>query len=769
MAMIAAKALISVCAAMCAWCGSMAREARFSYRDAESSSWEEVRVGAMPFGRSPLSVHVPVGLPEAADLLFCDCAFNAWKLPVPPDLKTGDPKGAEILRDLRVGLVSVALDEAPFVPEFRQTRWTRRAGGLPIVRGELDAKYRSYSFEYCTHPDTGELYIRGTVRNAGDKPGKAVIRLRKSAPREQDVCDYHYITFRWDADKWKTGDPLPPPQVVENDFETAGEEASWSFGDDAYGMGENYWGAPYYVHPAMRLRTGGGVVRFETDLKPGEERSFTVAAGFADRPPERHPPFAETVAAAERHWMSRLSVKADFGSARVNDIFRSLQFSELQLLLNPWKDPASSYLQPCQGGSSERFYVWVWEAMEALRPMTRLGYDKEIRKVLEYILRLQDGGCPPKGDFTTLSGAIGTTGPRWANTTGAALMLAADYLVCSEDKDFERKHLSNLIRAAKWILGETAATRRLDAQGKKIVGYGLMPGCVANDGDRGLFFATTDSYSYAGVRRLVDVLESLSHPEAARLRTECARYKADIDAAIVSVQRPDGFIPRVIGADAGGSFEFRNIPASLCFLAAGVSDAVTDTALPKMVRYWEQERADGPFARPFDFGIRYIGNSETCLCRYHTQRGEWKSAYFAREAALNYAMTRDLWITGERYSEVDEGFVPWQPNASNCGRLLGMLADRFLLEGESRIVLLGGFAPFENGDVSMVGLRTRFGRCDIIRKDGKLRVEWERDLPVGVELVLPAHHHVVPVGQALKKTGDETWVVVNPARVLQWR
>ena len=722
----------------------------------------------MPFGRSPLSVHVPLGLPAVADLFYCDCAFNVWKLPVPPDMLTGDPKSEAISRDLRVGLVSVALDEAPFVPEFRLTRWSRRAGGFPIVRGELDAKYRTYSFEYCTNPRNGELYIRGTVRNAGNAPGKAVVRLRRSAPLERDVCDYHYFTFRWDAAKWNADGVLAPPMVVENNFDVVENESGWKYEDSAYGMCENFWGSPYYVHPAMRLKNGCGALRFEASLQPGEERSFTVAACFSDKEIKSHPPFEETLSAAEEFWRQHIRVAADFGSRRVNDIFCCLQYCNLQLLLNPWKRPDAPYLQPCQGGSSERFYVWVWEAMCALRPMVRLGHDEEVRKVLEFVLRLQDGGCPPRGDFTTLSGAIGTTGPRWANTTGAALMLAADYLICSADVDFERKHISGLIRAARWILGETAATRRFDSQGKKIVGYGLMPGCVANDGDRGLFFATTDAYSYAGVKSFVDFLVSKHHPEAEELSAECARYKEDIDAAIASVQRDDGFIPRVVGADVGGSFEFRNIPSSLNFLHAGMSDAATDARLSAMVRYWEMHRANGPFARPFDFGIRYIGNTETCLCRYHAQRGEWKRAYFAREAAMNYAMTRDLWVTGERYSEVDEGFVPWQPNASNNGRLLDLLADRFLLEGESRLVLMGGFAPFEKANVSIDGLRTKCGgRFSLKRADGMLVVEWERAIPNGTVIVIPGHLAFCPQGTPIRRVSGEMWETTAPTKTLR--
>ena len=762
------------------------------YANAEGASWAEVSLAAAPKGRSPLSVHVPLNLPEASDLVFCDCAFNAWKMPVPPDMKTGgDARTAEIRKSLRLGLVSVALGEAPFVPEFRQTRWTRASGGYPIVRGEIDAQYRNYAFEYCTDPRDGELYIRCTVRNTGFEPEKAVVRLRRSEPLEKEICDYHYVTFRWDAERWLTGEATKPPQVVESDFDSAAFESEWSFGDDAYGIHPYFCGAPYFVHPAMRLKHGDGCLRFEATLAPGESRTFTVAAGFAEgrsaappqlrpgqRPalPETESPggapavatadcFDDICAAAKRFWDARLAVAADFGDARDNDVFRCLQFCDLQLLLNPWKDSAAPYLQPCQGGSSERFYVWVWEAMFSLRPMARLGHFAEVRKVLEFILRLQDGGCPPEGEFTTLAGAIGTTGPRWANSTGAALMLAAEYLECADDADFEKCHLGNLIRAAKWILGETRATRKLRPDGSREIGYGLMPGCVVNDGDRGIFFATTDSYSYAGVRHLADFLLRRNHPDGAWMDTECARYKADIDRTIAEIQRDDGFIPRMVGSDKDGSFEFRNIPGALGLVWSGTVDPATDERMARMVDYWEREHATGPFMEPFDFGIRYIGNCESGIARYHALRREWKKAYFAREAFMNYAMTRDLHITGERYSEVDEGFTPWQPNASNNGRGLDMMIGRFFLDGGSRIVLMGGFAPFETADVSIVGLRTRFGRCSIVRSNGLLRAEWERPLPSGLLIVVPEHLGFVP-DTDMEPAGLAIWKINSPLAVV---
>ena len=131
-------------------------------------------------------------------------------------------------------------------------------------------------------------------------------------------------------------------------------------------------------------------------------------------------------------------------------------------------------------------------------------------------------------------------------------------------------------------------------------------------------------------------------------------------------------------------------------------------------------------------------------------------------------MTRDLWVTGERYSEVDEGFVPWQPNASNNGRLLDLLADRFLLEGESRLVLMGGFAPFEKANVSIDGLRTKCGgRFSLKRADGMLVVEWERAIPNGTVIVIPDHLAFCPQGTPIRRVSGEMWETTAPTKTLR--
>ena len=41
-----------------------------SYTNAQDVSWEDLRTAAQPFGKSLLSVHVPIGLPESSSLVI---------------------------------------------------------------------------------------------------------------------------------------------------------------------------------------------------------------------------------------------------------------------------------------------------------------------------------------------------------------------------------------------------------------------------------------------------------------------------------------------------------------------------------------------------------------------------------------------------------------------------------------------------------------------------------------------------------------------------
>ena len=374
------------------------------------------------------------------------------------------------------------------------------------------------------------------------------------------------------------------------------------------------------------------------------------------------------------------------------DIFTALQISTQQLLV---KFPDKQNLMPTQGSSSERFFVWVWEAAQMLRPMLRLGYFESVRKSLDYIFSLQDGGFPPEGRFTTLEGAIGTTGPKWICTTGAALALACDYYLYSDDKVFLEQYLPKIIKASRWIVGELRATRKLNSDGSRPLYYGLMPFGVGTDGDIGYIVAMSDAYTFWGLEKTVKLLEDIKTPEAGELRKELELYRGDLAIAIKGLSHEDGFIERkIITNETGTNFYagFENVCSAAQLAYAGVIDPKSDI-FQRFISFFEQNRAVDYFMGNIDQNVTYMGIAERDWQTIYLTTGQWKKAFAANRANLQYGMTHDAYQVQERLARNNPAFIPWQPNGSGNGRILEMMLNSFCFETDNGVTLLGGI-PF---------------------------------------------------------------------------
>ena len=640
----------------------------------------------------------------------------------------------------RVKIVSFAFGETPFVPEFRLVRLSRRVGGLPIIRAEFSAWNQIYQLDYCMAPD-GVLHIRATVRNEAPTVRKAVVWVRPSHPLERELFAYHYVPFSWDASKWL---PDSSFKLIEHSLcsedglcgqlAPGGFDATWVETADFTGEKLNQFfacGTPYWVFPQYQLTHVTNAIRLEAELQPRTEASFEFATDFEVAPAKPAAlvvPYQKAEAAAVKKWRAILKglPEIELGSERENAFVEAVRLNNLQLLLEH-----DGMLRPCQGGSSERFYVWVWEAMCSLRPMLRLGHFKEVRKVIEFIFTLQDGGCPPIGKFTTTAGAIGTSGPKWANTTGAALALASDYLLLSGDKGFAKKYLEKMLRAADWIVGEIRATR---IKGSST--YGVMPLARSTDGDVGQVIFT-DAWTLCGLMRLCVLLKQLKHPKAKQYCGECEQYRHDLNAVLESIKQPDGFIPRSYGPDSSQvchNFRFTCTPLECC--AAGILPA-TDAKMRNYQAWLEAHAYEGLFCSPVTHGIFYIGNNELTVMKMFMEQGREKAAWAAAQVFRRFAVTPDLFLTQERYSQDDERFTAWQPNASNNGRILEMEMTRFFYEApDGSIILCGGIAPFERiRGLALKGIYTQFGKCSITCNENRILLQTERLLPRGTTIL----------------------------------
>ncbi|MCF0187815.1 MAG: hypothetical protein HUJ98_15160, partial [Bacteroidaceae bacterium] len=356
-----------------------------------------------------------------------------------------------------------------------------------------------------------------------------------------------------------------------------------------------------------------------------------------------------------------------------------------------------------QGGSSERFYVWVFEAVQMLRPMLRTGHLDVVKRSLDYIFSLQDGGYPPEGDFTTLEGSVGTTGPRWANTTGMALDLASEYYLYSNDESFLEEYMPKILKAVHWIAGEVKATRTLNPDGSHSMTYGLMPFAVGGDGEKGYFVGTTDIFTFLGFYKTVDLLERINHPEAPELRKELENYRGAIQEAISRLTMPSGQISRVLRPDGSNGIiskinEYVDTMAPIATM--GIVDPCSEL-FQNFINFYELNAGDDFFMGKLDQERYYVVQGENYWHQIYLELGEWKKAWGVCRSAMKYGMTRDMHLVQERFSLQDPSFCPWQPNGSGSGGIINMILNSICYESErlGEVILLGS-TPFEYLDAN---------------------------------------------------------------------
>ena len=712
------------------------------YEEMKNWEWGDIVDEVNREAKLPLSVHIPLNWPESHKLIMCDCAMNAYTLDTPA-LNTSIT-GDSLIRQLqRTTLFSWAFGDPAFVPDFRQTILRRAFGGLPIIEIEFSAWNLIYTCLYFVDIG-GNLRMKMTVRNDDPKTQTAHVWLHPGRPLESKVFEYHYYTYEWDASRWLPDDFFEyhdgvfyTQDGVAGCVSAGGFNVAWVKEADFTGKDVNAlfsWEKPYRVQERCKLCKMNHLLHFTCELKQGESQSFDVSFTVEPRNGGCDKPFDEALQEAVEAWKQLKSKSVvELPCHRDTVALEAVTLNNLQLLMAD-----GDRLRPCQGGSSERFYVWVWEAMCALRPMLRLGYFKQVRKAIDFIFSLQDGGCPPVGKFTTTKGAIGTSGPKWANTTGAALILACDYLEYSDDKSFIKSYLNKMLRAGRWIIGEIRATR---TEGNP--NYGIMPECCASDGDYGQV-VFTDCWSLGGLQRLRDVLKMLKHPDYEEFLDECCQYKHDFDAVLDSVTTPEGFISRSFGDDSHVCNEFRFTDTCLDCVAAGVSSALE----PRMAKYlkWLEENAfRWLFCSEVTPGIYYVGNNELTCMKMYLEQEEWKKAWIAACVFRRFVLTPDVHLTAERYSANDIGFTAWQPNGSNNGRFIEMELSRFWYElPDGCIIVGGGLNPLEREkSPKMIGIHTRFGRTDVVVEANRILVKTEKLMPKGQFFIYPEQSHTL--------------------------
>jgi len=760
-----------------------------TYSNINDKTWDQILLEDTLKWETPYTVHLPIQPVHSPDYIHLDCALNAIHRRVYKDISFADYKKSA---NKVTFIVQFAFDDPPFVPDFNLGRLSLENNRYPVVTGEYSAMDLHYRIEYfCSVVDEDQslLWMQVRVINKGGNTRKAHVRAKINFQLENDLYDYHYVPYNWDASKWL---PYNKVKLEENliihDKQVIGKvvpgsmKLSWEteahFNDTDFNA--RFGNDNQYISPGMRLKDLQDVIHAQGELKPGEEKSFSIALLVNhDNISENHLSYLQKSTAQEcrekalnnfKNQITKDNTEMLFPADNWQDIFTALQISTQQLLV---KFPGKDYLMPTQGSSSERFFVWVWEAAQMLRPMLRLGHFESVRKALDYIFSLQDGGFPPEGRFTSLEGAIGTTGPRWICTTGAALALASDYYRYSHDKEFLEHYLTGMIKASNWIIGELRATRKLKSDGSRPLYYGLMPFGVGTDGDVGYIIAMSDAYTFWGLEKAVKLLEDINNPDAGTYRKELEMYRNDLAIAIRGVSHPDGFIERkIISDETGTNFYsgFENVCSAAQLAYAGVIE--TDSEIfRRFISFFEQNRAVDYFMGNIDHNVTYMGIAERDWQYIYLISGEWKKAFAATRANLKYGMTHDANQVQERFARNNPAYTPWQPNGSGNGRILEMMLNSIYFETDDGATILGGI-PFAwlqiNKKTSLKNLYTVEGRMNIqitavSRKKCTVSLASDGKNVIPSNLRFPEYLNAISKSKSVKSKGNGRFILTEPA------
>jgi hypothetical protein len=299
-----------------------------------------------------------------------------------------------------------------------------------------------------------------------------------------------------------------------------------------------------------------------------------------------------------------------------------------------------------------------------------------------------------------------------------------------------------------------------------------MPFGVGTDGDIGYIVAMSDAYTFWGLEKTVKLLEEIKHSEAGEFRKELELYRGDLAIAIKGLSHPDGFIERkIITNDTGANFYagFENVCSSAQLAYAGVIDPESEI-FQRFISYFEQNRAFEYFMGNIDKNITYTGIAERDWQYIYLTTGQWKKAFAANRANLQYGMTHDAYQVQERLARNNPAFTPWQPNGSGNGRILEMMLNSIYFETEDGATLLGGI-PFtwlkKNKTTSLQNLYTVTGRINIhitavSRNKCAVSVVSDSKNVIPSNIRFPEYLNAMSKSKSVKSKGNGLFILTEP-------
>ena len=434
----------------------------------------------------------------------------------------------------------------------------------------------------------------------------------------------------------------------------------------------------------------------------------------------------------------------------VNNIYRAqILYNQTQMVQAADRD----YYVPVQSSAG----VWPWEQMKQLTGLDEFGYHDDVGKSLVYFLKIQ-GRRPPNAKVKSFAGVFPSSGtfeesgwehdsestiygliaqrpeakagtfPNWVCNTGSALRAFAEHYFYTRDRQWLQRIAPAMVKACDWIIESRQTTMQRDAQGAKVLPYGLMPAGQPYDtpvakGDK-YFYCMTDGYTFHGFERIAAALADAQHPEGPRLVREAESYRQDILEAMRRVRNSDPNLPpypeELHGGEGWGSFG----SGALSLVDTGLVDP-EDPAFAQIENYMKPHFNCGVLGLSGrchqddkrNLGSYYVTITEDVCHSAWVKRGEVEKALLSFYSNLAFGVDKETLGAIERFMLYDRRYAPFYMDSSGGMRICKMLRRTLLLERDSGLQLLPA-APrrwLEHGKtIQIEDLPTYFGGIDLV-------------------------------------------------------
>jgi hypothetical protein len=465
------------------------------------------------------------------------------------------------------------------------------------------------------------------------------------------------------------------------------------------------------------------------------------------------------------------------------------------------------YYMPVQGSGG----VWPWEQTKQLVALDAYGYHEDVEKCLGYFLKLQ-GKRPPNAKVKSFAGVFSSSGtfeesgwqqdsastiygliarrgagkeaefPNWVNNTGSSLNAFAEHYFYTRDRKWLESVAPAVIKACDWIIESRQETMEKDAQGQRVLQYGLMPAGQPYDTSAGqqadYYYCFSDGYTFQGFQRIAEALADIKHPDGDRLMKAAESYRQDILEVMRRVRRTDPNLPpypeRLYGPDGWGSF----VAGDLSLVDTGLVDP-EDPVFAQIENYMKSHfnynvlglcgrcHADDPQLQ----GSYYMVTSEDIYHYGWAVRGEIEKALLSFYSALAFGVDKDTLGAIERLSLYDRRYSPFFIDSSGGMRIAGMIRRTLLLErnGELRLLAAVPRRWLDAGKtIEMRDAVAYFGKMDLKTEsriqEGKIVAELvlKKDRPDRLQRIRLRLPH--PAKQRMRQVtvNGEPWKDFNP-------